>query len=1365
MIFDEDVIGGFGNVYIKRADNDAIAITKTGAEDPFTGLIYSLASRPRINAGGNALDFGTEYYVEIEPTALTDLAGNPFGGISKGEWHFTMEEDVTPPAAQSFSPAKNTTGYGIVNNILLFFNEPVQLGVGSIVLRDAVSGEVLKTYNETSTEVSINSGNILLIDPALPYLQYETQYSVEIGNNVIQDLSGNPFAGIADGDWLFTTQDKQTQTINFLTFTTRKYGDADFTLSAGVPSGLPITYEVVEGPISLDGNTVSILGVGNATIRATQAGNDTYEAALSVERSIEISKKLQSISIGLQPNKTFGDAPFTPLATASSGFEVEFSVVSGPAVMAGNQVIVTGTGNIILAANQSGNELYAAAAEQQRGFTAIHASQTISFDPFGTRSFGEPDIELPLTASSGLAITYVSNNTAVATVSGNIVSMVGVGSAIITASQAGDANFNSAGNVAKTLTVSKGSQTITFNALTNKIFGGADFDLTATASSTLAVSYASSDVTVATISGNTVTIIGAGSAVITASQDGDTNNNAAPDVAQTLTVTKADQTISITAIADKVITDADFDVTATTTSGLALTYSVAGPATNSGNTISLTGGSGTVDVTVNQAGNSNYNTAQATASFNVIDNSKQDQTITFNTISDKVFGDAPFALSATASSALAVSYAVVSGNATVSGNMVTITGVGMVTIKATQAGDGTFNPAPEAEQTFDIAKVDQTITITAITDKLTTAADFDVTATTTSGLALTYNVTGPASIAGTTITLDGTEGLVTVTVSQAGDATTNAATAEATFNVSVKATQTITITAIADKVTTDADFDVIATTTSSLALTYNVTGPASIAGTTITLDGTEGLVTVTVSQVGDANFNAATSETTFNVTAPKEDQTISVSAIADKLTTDADFDVVASTTSSLALTYSVTGPASITGTIITLDGTEGLVTVTVSQVGDANFNAATAETTFNVTVPTKEDQTISVSAIEDKLTTDADFEVVASTTSSLALTYSVTGPASIAGTTITLDGTEGLVTVTVSQAGDDSFNAATAETTFNVSIKADQTISITAIADKLTTDADFEVVASTSSSLALTYSVTGPASITGTTITLDGTEGLVTVSVSQAGDASFNAATAETTFNVTAPAKADQTILITAIADKLTTDSAFDVIASTTSSLALIYGVTGPATIAGTTITLDGTEGLVTLTVTQAGDANTNSAKAEITFNVTAPAKADQVITFNTIEDQLLEAGSVMLGATSDSGLEITYEVLDGPASLEGNVVTFTGLGTVTVKASQIGNDSFNAAVAVEQSFEVVTVTGVNVELASPVQIYPNPAVNYIQISEAYDAIRIISSNGVVVYQSTNGSNQIDVSDLNSGSYIVMISTKTGTHTVKLLKK
>jgi hypothetical protein len=83
-------------------------------------------------------------------------------------------------------------------------------------------------------------------------------------------------------------------------------------------------------------------------------------------------------------------------------------------------------------------------------------------------------------------------------------------------------------------TILKADQTIAFAALPNKTFGDPDFAVSATATSTLAVTFAASGA--CTISGTTVHMVSAGSCTITASQAGNGNYNPAPNVAQSFTI-------------------------------------------------------------------------------------------------------------------------------------------------------------------------------------------------------------------------------------------------------------------------------------------------------------------------------------------------------------------------------------------------------------------------------------------------------------------------------------------------------------------------------------------------------------------------------------------------------------------------------------------------------------------------------------------------------------------------------------------------------------------------------------------------------------------------------------------------------------
>ena len=77
------------------------------------------------------------------------------------------------------------------------------------------------------------------------------------------------------------------------------------------------------------------------------------------------------------------------------------------------------------------------------------------------------------------------------------------------------------------------------------------------------------------------------------------------------------------------------------------------------------------------------------------------QSLTFNEIPDKNFWDIPFALTANASSSLPVTFSIVSGPATISGNTLTITGSGTVVVKAVQAGNSNYQPVQET-RTFKV---------------------------------------------------------------------------------------------------------------------------------------------------------------------------------------------------------------------------------------------------------------------------------------------------------------------------------------------------------------------------------------------------------------------------------------------------------------------------------------------------------------------------------------------------------------------------------------------------------------------------------------------------------------------------------------
>jgi PKD repeat protein len=499
---------------------------------------------------------------------------------------------------------------------------------------------------------------------------------------------------------------KGSQTITFGQLEAKAFGDADFELSATSSSGLAVSYASSDQTVAtIEGSTVRIVGVGATTITASQAGDDNYHAATDVLQSLTVDKANQTITFASLDSKTYGDADFELSATSSSGLVVSYaSSDETVAAVEGSTVRIVGAGATTITAAQAGDDNYQAATDVLQTLTVDKANQTITFASLDSKTYGDADFELLATSSSGLAVSYASSDQTVATIEGSTVRIVGVGATTVTAAQAGDDNYQAATDVLQTLTVDKANQTITFASLDSKTYGDADFELLATSSSGLAVSYASSDETVATVEGSTVRIVGVGATTITAAQAGDDNYQAATDVLQTLTVDKADQTITFASLDSKTYGDADFELSATSSSGLAVTYvsSNTTVATIDGSTVSIHSG-GATSITASQAGDDNYQAAaDVTQDLTV---NRTTQTITFDAIPDQLLDDGVLVLSATASSGLDVSYTISEGPATVNGSTVTFTGVGTVTVLASQEGDANYHPANPVTQSFDIFEI------------------------------------------------------------------------------------------------------------------------------------------------------------------------------------------------------------------------------------------------------------------------------------------------------------------------------------------------------------------------------------------------------------------------------------------------------------------------------------------------------------------------------------------------------------------------------------------------------------------------------------------------------------------------------------
>ncbi len=326
-----------------------------------------------------------------------------------------------------------------------------------------------------------------------------------------------------------------------------------------------------------------------------------------------------------------GQITFTaPGAGASATFTGGVTTISA-AVNASGQASVSATANAIVGGPYNVTSTgIGVSGTANFALTNQKANQTINFAAIPNKTFGDADFMVSPTATSGLPVSLsASGQCTVTSPSPGTVHITAAGSCTITASQGGNGTYNPAPDVQQSFTIGKAAQTINFAAIPNKTFGDADFAVSATASSNLAVSFgATGNCTVTSPSPGTVHITAAGACTITASQAGNANFNAAPNVQQSFSIAKAASSTAVSSSANPSDFGQSVTFTATVMSGAGTptgTVQFKDGAANLGAPVALNGSGvaqfstsslsiGTHTITAVYSGDSNFLTSTGTLS-------------------------------------------------------------------------------------------------------------------------------------------------------------------------------------------------------------------------------------------------------------------------------------------------------------------------------------------------------------------------------------------------------------------------------------------------------------------------------------------------------------------------------------------------------------------------------------------------------------------------------------------------------------------------------------------------------------------------------------------------------------------------------
>ena len=407
------------------------------------------------------------------------------------------------------------------------------------------------------------------------------------------------------------TVTKAPQTISFPTITATQYADSTLPLSATASSGLPVSLATTTPAVcTLSGTTASLLVQGTCIIQATQTGNSAYAAAPMVQQNIAVHLAAQTITFPAPTATEYALTEVTLTATASSGLPITYSSIS-PSIctVSGSTASLLAPGICYIHAAQAGNTVYSVAPLVTQSFLVHDALQTITFPAITGTQYVLSSVPLSATASSGLTVAFASATTSVCTVSGATASLIATGTCVIHATQAGSSLYASAALVAQSFVVHVNAQAITWPAITATQYAASTLPLTATASSGLAVAFASTTPAVCTVAGTTASLLTSGTCILQATQAGNADYSAAPQVQQNVVVHLAAQTITFPTIASQVA-GANVTLSATASSGLAVSFTSATTSvcTVTGTTATMVT-AGTCVIHATQTGNTTYSAA------------------------------------------------------------------------------------------------------------------------------------------------------------------------------------------------------------------------------------------------------------------------------------------------------------------------------------------------------------------------------------------------------------------------------------------------------------------------------------------------------------------------------------------------------------------------------------------------------------------------------------------------------------------------------------------------------------------------------------------------------------------------------------
>jgi len=674
------------------------------------------------------------------------------------------------------------------------------------------------------------------------------------------------------------------QAIVFGALPSRTLGTGSATLVASATSSLTVAFTSATTAVcSVVGTTLTLLSAGTCTINADQAGDNQYSAASQVQQSFVVSPALVANTPITGLNGSYLTL-FTLNLGVTGGSGGETFALSAGSLPAG-LTLNSASGVIEGTPTAAGNYAVTITVTDSNGANASTASFTIVIAKISqaalvltstTGTFGTP---LQLTVSGGTtggAVIYSAHSAGAnsCTLTNGLLSVSGAGDCLVSATMAGNSNYNAVTSSTTRVTFGKAAQAALSVSTTTGTFGTSLLLGTSGGSGTGAVTYQVIDGSVGcTLASGRLTVDGAGWCHVTATKASDFNYTAVSSADTTVTFAAAGQSaVTVTTTAGTYGSGTTLQaIGGSSTGAFSFTFS-------NGSTIcSLIGSvltaysAGTCFVTATKAADANYTAAESVPTLFTFVHASQ--SISFGALGSQTLGMSSFTISATATSGLVVNFSSATPSVcTVSGDTVTMQSSGVCSIVADQSGDARYSAAASQTQSFSVAEA---LLLAAPTTGLSGTYDtaYTLTLAATGGAqALSYAVVSGSLPSG--LSLDSATGQITGLPSAVGTSTftirvtdaNGASVSTGSFSIVIDRASQANLSVTTTSGTAGTPLTLaVAGGTGTGAVTYTVTGNGCvISGGTISSN-SAGICSVVATKAADTNYNSISSSAT-NVT-------------------------------------------------------------------------------------------------------------------------------------------------------------------------------------------------------------------------------------------------------------------------------------------------------------------------------------------------------------------------------------------------------------------------------------------------------------------------------------------------------------------